>query len=157
VSASARVREAQAGDCDVLVAFAAEMARETEGKDLDTTTLRTGIAALLADASKGRTYLLEEDGVAVATLSLTSEWSDWRNGWFWWIQSVYVRPASRGRGHYRRLHEFVVAEAAKRSDVYGLRLYVERENHGAQATYRALGMEETHYRLFEQRTREGDG
>jgi GNAT superfamily N-acetyltransferase len=156
VSGATRIREAEPLDCEVLVAFAAEMARETEGKDLDTTTLRTGIAALLADASKGRTWLLEEDGVPVATLSLTTEWSDWRNGWFWWIQSVYVRPASRGRGHYRRLHEFVVAEAGKHQDVYGLRLYVERENHGAQATYRALGMEETHYRLFEQRTRSSE-
>jgi ribosomal protein S18 acetylase RimI-like enzyme len=150
---SARIRLAGPDDCDVLVGFAADMARETEGKDLDTTTLRRGIAALLVDAAKGLTYLLEEDEAAVATLSLTTEWSDWRNGWFWWIQSVYVRPASRGRGHYRRLHEFVMAEAAQRSDVYGLRLYVERENDGAQATYRALGMEETHYRLYEQRTR----
>jgi ribosomal protein S18 acetylase RimI-like enzyme len=150
---SLRIRLAEPADCDVLVGFAADMARETEGKDLDTTTLRAGIAALLADAAKGRTWLLEEDRVAAATLSLTTEWSDWRNGWFWWIQSVYVRPASRGCGHYRRLHEFVVAEAAARPDVYGLRLYVERENHAAQATYRALGMQETHYRLYEQRTR----
>jgi ribosomal protein S18 acetylase RimI-like enzyme len=152
-----RIRDARPEDRDVLVAFATAMARETEGKELDAATLRAGVAALLADPRKGRTFLLEEDGEVVATLMLTDEWSDWRNGWFWWIQSVYVRPASRGRGHYRRLHEYVRAEAARRPDVYGLRLYVERENRGAQATYRALGMHETHYRLYEQATRPGGG
>jgi ribosomal protein S18 acetylase RimI-like enzyme len=84
---------------------------------------------------------------------LTTEWSEWRNGLFWWIQSVYVRPAHRGCGHYRRLHQHVRALAAREPGVCGLRLYVERENTAAQATYRALGMFETHYLLFEESTR----
>ena len=151
--ADVRIRAALPADRPLLVRFAIAMARETEGKELDADTLERGVAALLADPRKGRTFVLEETGAAVATLMLTTEWSDWRNGWFWWIQSVYVEPASRGRGHYRRLHEHVRALAAAQPDVYGLRLYVERENAGAQATYRALGMHETHYRLFEEATR----
>ena len=153
--AAVQIREAHAADRALLVAFASAMARETEGKELDPAVLGPGVAALLADPLKGRTFVLEEDGTAVATLMLTTEWSDWRNGWFWWIQSVYVTPQSRGRGHYRRLHEHVRTLAAAQPDVYGLRLYVERENKGAQATYRALGMHETHYLLYEQATRSG--
>lgn len=151
--ADVRIRAAQPTDCALLVDFAIAMARETESQELDRATVERGVAALLADPAKGRTFLLEEAGVPVATLMLTTEWSDWRDGWFWWIQSVYVAPASRGRGHYRRLHEHVRALAAAQPDVYGLRLYVERENTGAQATYRALGMHETYYRLFEEATR----
>lgn len=151
--ANVRIRAAIPADRALLVGFAIAMARETEGKELDPATLDRGVAALLADPGKGRTFVLEYAGVPVATLMLTTEWSDWRDGWFWWIQSVYVAPANRGRGHYRRLHEHVRALAAAQPDVYGLRLYVERENEGAQATYRALGMHETHYRLFEEATR----
>lgn len=147
------VRDAAASDLDVLVGFNLAMARETEGKDLDPATLRAGMAALLGDASRGRTFVLEADGAPAATLMLTAEWSDWRNGWFWWIQNVYVRPADRGRGFYRRLHEHVCALAAERADVYGLRLYVESENRAARATYLAMGMEETRYVLCEQMTR----
>lgn len=154
-SGTARVREAAAGDLEVLVGFAAAMARETEGRELDGPTLRAGVAALLADPARGRTFLVERAGAVVASLMLTLEWSDWRNGFWWWIQSVYVTPAERGCGHYRRLHEHVRAQAARQPDVCGLRLYVETENRGAQATYRALGMHEAPYRIYEQSTREG--
>ena len=148
-----KVRDAVPADLEVLVAFNLAMANETEGKALDPATLRAGMAALLGDPTRGRTFVLETDGEPAATLMLTTEWSDWRNGWFWWIQNVYVRPADRGRGFYRRLHEHVCALAAERSDVYGLRLYVENENRAARATYRAMGMEETSYVLCEQATR----
>jgi ribosomal protein S18 acetylase RimI-like enzyme len=97
--------------------------------------------------------VVEDDGRVVATLMLTTEWSDWRNGWFWWIQNVYVHPEHRRRGHYRRLHDQVRALAASEPDVHGLRLYVEHENHGARETYRSLGMLETRYRLYEEITR----
>jgi len=153
MSAKVSVRDATPADLDVLVGFNLAMARETESKELDPGTLRAGMQALLADPSRGRAFVLEADGVAAATLMLTTEWSDWRNGWFWWIQNVYVRPADRGRGFYRRLHEHVCALAAERSDVYGLRLYVESENRAARATYRAMGMDETSYVLCEQATR----
>jgi ribosomal protein S18 acetylase RimI-like enzyme len=149
-----RVRLAEASDRDALVDFARAMARETENRDLDLETVRAGMTALLADPTRGRVFILESQGVPAATLSLTLEWSDWRNGFFWWIQSVYVSPAQRRRGHYRRLHAHVQALAARDQAVFGLRLYVEQENTTAQATYRSLGMHETAYRLYEQATRQ---
>jgi GNAT superfamily N-acetyltransferase len=98
-------------------------------------------------------FIADVGGEPAATLMLTDEWSDWRNGFFWWIQSVYVAPAHRRRGLYRMLHEHVRDLAARTDGVYGLRLYVERENHTAQATYLRMGMYETHYRLYEQSVR----
>lgn len=152
-SGTTRVREAFATDIDVLAGFAQAMAHETEGKQLDAATLRHGLSALLADPALGRMLVLESKDEVVASLMLTTEWSEWRNGLFWWIQSVYVRPDERGRGHYRRLHQHVRALATQDPLVCGLRLYVERENTGAQATYRAMGMAETPYLLFEESTR----
>jgi ribosomal protein S18 acetylase RimI-like enzyme len=147
------IRPARPDDLDVLVGFARAMAHETEGLALDGATLRAGTAAMLADPAKGRCFVLEVAGTVVATCMLTVEWSEWRNGFFWWIQSVYVAPEHRGRGHYRRLHAHVRALAAREPDVCGLRLYVEEENRRAQAVYRALGMAETRYRVFEEITR----
>jgi len=149
------VRPAKPDDLDALVGFNQAMARETEDLALDVATLRAGVAALLADPARGRWFVIEAGGAVAAALTLTTEWSDWRNGFFWWIQSVYVRPEHRRRGLYRMLHEHVRAAAESDPEVCGLRLYVERENANAQATYRALGMHETHYRLYEQATRRG--
>ncbi|MCL4685250.1 GNAT family N-acetyltransferase [Myxococcota bacterium] len=152
-SVDVRIRTARADDLEVLVGFNLAMARETEALELDRATVRSGVAALLSHPDRGRVLMVEEAGVAVAALALTLEWSDWRNGMFWWIQSVYVHPDHRRRGHYRRLHEHVRGLAAADPEVCGLRLYVEHENRGAQATYRSLGMRETAYRLYEQGTR----
>lgn len=154
---SLRVRPAEAGDLDALVAFNLAMAWETEHLRLDEPVLRRGIARLLAEPALGR-YLLAIDANAapgdahgiVGALMLTTEWSDWRNGLFWWIQSVYVLPQARRCGVYRALHERVRAEAKATQDVIGIRLYVERENVTAQQTYLALGMHETVYRLYEE-------
>lgn len=153
VTGAAAVREARPSDAERLVAFNLAMARESEGLALDPVTLRAGVAALLADPARGRTFVVEEAGEVVAALMLTTEWSDWRDGWFWWIQNVYVAPEHRRRGHYRRLHDHVRGLAAAAPDVRGLRLYVERENDGAQRTYRSLGMHETAYRVYEEATR----
>lgn len=152
----ARVRAAHAGDLDVLVGFNLAMAHETEDLALDPATVRAGVAALLASRERGRVFVVEDEGQPVAALALTLEWSDWRNGNFWWIQNVYVEPGHRRRGHYRRLHDHVRALAARDPEVCGLRLYVERDNRSARATYRSLGMEETAYRVYEQATRPRD-
>lgn len=152
-AAAPRLRAAVSADRDVLVRFARAMAAETEDKSLDLATLRAGTESLLADPARGRVYVVEDGGAVAASLMLTVEWSEWRNGWFWWIQSVYVHPDHRRRGFYRRLHEHVRALAAADPEVCGLRLYVERENRAAQETYRAIGMFETEYLLFEESTR----
>ncbi|MBY0277882.1 GNAT family N-acetyltransferase [Candidatus Binatia bacterium] len=152
---AARAREATPADRDFLVECARAMALETEHKELDLATVRAGVASLLADAARGRVFVAEADGAPAATLMLTYEWSDWRDGFFWWIQSVYVVPSHRRRGLYRLLHEHVRALAARTDGVYGLRLYVERDNVNAQATYRRMGMEETPYLIYEEAVRRG--
>ena len=154
MSAEPAIRPATPADRDVLVGFARAMALETERLELDLETVRAGVAALLADPARGRVFVIDVDGAPAATLMITYEWSDWRNGFFWWIQSVYVAPAHRRRGLYRLLHEHVRDLAARTNGVYGLRLYVEHENRNAQATYRRMGMDETHYRLYEQAVRQ---
>lgn len=148
-----KLRAATERDLDVLVDFNAAMALETEALTLDRARLRAGVAALLADPAKGRYRVAERADAVVGALMLTREWSDWRCGDWWWIQSVYVHPAARREGVFRALFERAAAEARADPDVCGLRLYVERDNLRAQATYRALSMQETHYRLYEISTR----
>jgi ribosomal protein S18 acetylase RimI-like enzyme len=144
------VRAARSGDRDTLVGFNAAMARETEARELDREVLKGGVERALADAGKGRYFVAESDDAVVGCLLLTTEWSDWREGWFWWIQSVYVEPACRGRGVYAALHDHVREQARAAADVVGLRLYVERANDRAQRSYRRLGMHETDYLLYEE-------
>src|SRR5688572_449421 len=107
------IRLAVPSDVDALVEFNQAMALETEGKQLDTETLRAGVSAVFGDEKKGFYVVVEENGTVSAGLMVTTEWSDWRDGWFWWIQSVYVRPGHRGGGLYGRMYEFVKALAAK--------------------------------------------
>ncbi len=143
-----RIRPARPEDRDQIVRFNRAMARETEGRDLEEATIAAGVEALLADPSKGRYFLAE--GVEVAgQLMVTPEWSDWRNGPVWWIQSVYVAPAHRRRGVYRMLHEHV-REAGRAEGVVGLRLYVDRDNLTAQNTYGVLGMNESRYIMYKE-------
>jgi ribosomal protein S18 acetylase RimI-like enzyme len=146
------VRAADARDVDSLVEFNLAMARETEAKELAPDTLRAGVAGFIERPQYGF-YLVaeaEEGAVVVGSLMITYEWSDWRNGLFWWIQSVYVRPAFRRRGVYKTLYEHVKQLAAETPDVRGFRLYVEKENTVAQDAYTRLGMSETYYKMFEE-------
>ncbi len=126
------------------------MAWETEGKRLLPQVLGAGVRRLLAEPALGFYRVAEVQREAVGCLMVTTEWSDWRNGRFWWIQSVYVPAAWRRRGVFRALYAHVIDAAANEGDVCGVRLYVERENAVAQSTYRSLGMAETDYLMFEQ-------
>ena len=145
-----QIRHATQDDREVLVRFQLAMAQESEDKGLDATVLGHGIQHLLEQPAEGFYLVAEIKGVAAAALMVTYEWSDWRNGRFWWIQSVYVDANFRRRGIYSALHHWVRSAAKADAEACGIRLYVERENLGAQATYRALGMTETDYRLFEE-------
>ena len=143
-------RIATIGDAAVLAEFNRAMALETESKSLAPEDLLPGVEAVLRDAAHGF-YVVADDGSGIAgALLVTYEWSDWRNGRIWWIQSVYVRPAHRRRGVYRALHEFVRERARAAGRVVGIRLYVERDNAAARSTYAALGMHETPYRICEE-------
>ncbi|HEX8638782.1 MAG TPA: GNAT family N-acetyltransferase [Pyrinomonadaceae bacterium] len=144
------IRTAQKEDVASLVEFNQAMALETEGKRLDFETLRGGVEAVFGDSKKGFYVIAESDGAIVGGLMVTYEWSDWRNSWFWWIQSVYIMPQLRGKGVYRMLYDFVKAKAAREKSVCGFRLYVERENERAQRVYEKLGMEASHYLMYEE-------
>jgi len=135
-------RPGEPRDAEAIVDFNARMAIETERLTLDRDVLQRGVTKALADPAKGRYLVAEVAGV-------TLEWSDWRDGQIWWIQSVYVEPAHRGRGVFRRLYEATRA-AARHAGAVGLRLYVERDNAAARATYAKLGMGMTHYRVMEE-------
>ncbi|MBN8482889.1 MAG: GNAT family N-acetyltransferase [Xanthomonadales bacterium] len=143
------IRDATRADIGFLVEANAAMAFETEGKRLDRAVLARGVAGVFDDRARGFYLVAERDGVAVGGLLVTREWSDWRDGDWWWIQSVYVVPAARRSGVFRALHAEVEQRARAMADVVGLRLYVEDANANAQATYAALGLVDAHYRLLE--------
>jgi ribosomal protein S18 acetylase RimI-like enzyme len=145
-----QVRLATPQDAPVLVEFNAAMALETEQKELLPDVIGAGVHSLLGNPAAGFYLVAEKDDRVVGSLMITKEWSDWRNGTFWWIQSVYVRPELRRQGVYRLLYRHVQELAADDPAVCGFRLYVERENGRAQATYQALGMKETRYLVLEE-------
>ena len=144
-----RVRPAHAGDAELICLFNSLLAEESEGKKLNQDTLRPGVAALLKDPHKGVYFMAEEEGAVIGQLALTYEWSDWRNGWFWWIQSVYVRPEGRRKGVFRALFQHVLDTARRDGNVIGIRLYVETDNHVAHAVYKDMGLEWTTYKVME--------
>ncbi len=147
------IRIAREEDIPALVEFNQAMALETEHKSLDAEVLTAGVSAVFGDPAKGFYVVIEESGVVAAGLMVTTEWSDWRNGWFWWIQSVYVRPEHRGSGLYGRMYEFVKSMATQARNVCGFRLYVEKENEKAQRVYEKLGMDRTYYLMYEEETK----
>jgi GNAT superfamily N-acetyltransferase len=142
------IRDAAPTDLTAIVAWNAAMAWETEQKTLDPATLERGVAAVFAQPGRGFYLVAERDGAAVGSLLVTYEWSDWRCGDFWWIQSVYVTPEARRSGVFRALYA-AVTERASAAGAVGLRLYVETENQRAQDTYTDLGMTRCHYWMYE--------
>jgi ribosomal protein S18 acetylase RimI-like enzyme len=145
-----RIRLARRGDSSTIAAFNRAMALETEGKALFPRVIGAGVRRLLARPQSGFYVVAERRNQVIGALLITKEWSDWRNGDFWWVQSVYVLPEHRGRGVYRRLYRHVQALAARRRSVVGFRLYVDHDNAKARRVYRSLGMKETRYLVFEQ-------
>ena len=150
VTSPIQVRLAVPEDAPEIVAFNQAMALETEGKALEDEVIHAGVRRIFEEPNLGFYVVAEEAEKLVGTLMVTKEWSDWRNGVFWWIQSVYVIRECRGRGVYRAMSRFVQEQAHANPEVCGFRLYVEKNNHIAQKTYRALGMTETHYLLYEE-------
>ena len=146
------IRDARSGDLEAIVAFNERLAIETEGKTLDAEVLSKGVSRALGDPDRLRYWVAEslETGRVIGQAAITREWSDWRNGWIWWFQSVYVRQESRKLGVFRCLHAAIREAALGAGDVVGLRLYVEEENARAQKTYQALGMKPGGYHVFEE-------
>jgi len=144
------VRRAQPRDAQHIADFNQAMAWETEGRTLIPALIDAGVRRLLDEPSLGFYAVAEHEGEVVGCLMVTNEWSDWRNGLFWWIQSVYVKAGWRRRGVYRRLYQFVRELAQREPGVCGFRLYVEKENQVAQRTYASLGMAPTDYLVYEE-------
>lgn len=144
-----KIRRATIEDKEIIVKYNYNLAFETEDKKLDLTILEKGVRSILEDENKGVYHLCEIDGVIVGQIMYTYEWSDWRNGTFIWVQSVYVNKEHRGKGVFKSLYNYVKSMCDKDENICGIRLYVERENHIAQKTYRSLGMDECNYHMYE--------
>jgi len=144
------IRRATVADADYIVGFNTALAAESEGKTLDAKTITDGVRAALTDPARSLYFVAEIDGEVVGQTMVTFEWSDWRNAFFWWIQSVYVDSRFRRRGVFRALHDQVRREARSRPDVCGLRLYVHHDNHRAMNTYAHLGMPQCDYFMCEE-------
>jgi len=143
------IRIADITDLDNIITNNIEMALETENKTLDQSTISHGVEEVLHNANLGWYYLVEIDGHNTGQLMITREWSDWRNGYFWWIQSVFVHKEHRKKGVYTSLHKHVV-ERAKKMGAVGLRLYVDSKNKSAQKVYGQLGVKNSHYLFYEE-------
>lgn len=144
-----RFRDAVPDDAGAILEFQVAMARETEDVTLDRAITGRGVHAVFADPSKGRYFVAEAGGRVIASLLITFEWSDWRNGVVWWIQSVYVVPEERKRGVYAGLYRHVKAIVDAEPQIRGIRLYVDDRNKPAQEVYTRLGMNGEHYKVFE--------
>lgn len=143
------VRLAVLEDAKTIAEFNQKMAIETEDKQLDPDTIQAGVERMIKDEALGFYVVATIEGEVVGCLGITTEWSDWRNGLFWWIQSVYVSSDYRSRGAFSSLYHFVSELAREKEDVCGIRLYAEKDNRQALKTYFKLGMIETQYRILE--------
>lgn len=145
------IRLATFEDIETITGFQMAMALETEELELDRETLRSGIEAALKDEQKGRIYVAEEcsGGKVTGSLMITFEWSDWRNGWIWWIESLYVLPEYRKNGVFKEMYSSIKSRVLADEQIKGLRLYVDKRNTRAQKVYEAIGMSGEHYTTYE--------
>ena len=151
-----KIRNAIPKDADSIIAFNLAMAQETENRTLEGRIISDGVLRIFDEPDHGFYLVAENREEIIGTLMVTREWSDWRNGEFWWIQSVYIEKKYRRKGIYREMYQFVKKLAGSQTDICGFRLYVEKDNTIAQQTYRNLNMEETPYLLFEEELQKSD-
>ena len=149
MSHTIQCRAAIPSDAPTITEFQLAMAWETEQLRLDPLKCTLGVLAVFEQPQRGRYYVATDGDRILGALLITSEWSDWRNGDIWWIQSVYVIPEARGRGVFKQLFAHVKALAESRADIFGLRLYVDRRNTRAKQIYQQLGMSADHYEVCE--------
>lgn len=143
------IRQAVSSDVETIALYNIALCRETEGRELDPVTVNHGVRRFVTEAKRGRYFVAVIDGQIVGQAAHTFEWSDWRNGEIWWIQSVYVHPDFRGKGVFRALFSQIKELGEAEADCCGIRLYMERENDTARESYRRLGFTETGYVVFE--------
>ena len=144
-----KIRKADKNDFEIIAEYNYNLAYETEDKKLDKDILIKGVKRILSDETKGIYHVCEVDGKVVGQIMYTYEWSDWRNGTFIWVQSVYVHKDYRGKGIFKALYNKVKEICDSSNEYVGVRLYVERENYNAQKTYQKIGMSECNYYMYE--------
>jgi ribosomal protein S18 acetylase RimI-like enzyme len=143
------IRKAVLEDLEILVDFQYKMALESENLELDRVVLTEGVKNAVIDPNKASVYVAQENGTIIGSLMITLEWSDWRNGWVWWIQSLYVLPEFRQKGVFKQMYNYLQEVVKGRDDVKGIRLYVDQSNFRAQKVYQAIGMCGEHYTTYE--------
>jgi GNAT superfamily N-acetyltransferase len=143
------IRQAARADVDIIAEFNIALCRETEGRELDRATVREGVRRFVSEPARGRYFVATLDGKVVGQTAHTFEWSDWRNGEIWWIQSVYVDSQHRSQGVFRALFTHIKRLAEEDADCCGIRLYMERDNESARQSYQRLGFSEAGYEVFE--------
>ncbi len=145
------IRIATADDIKIITDFQVTMALESENMVLDREVVLRGVTAVMSDEAhyKGVYYLAEKEGEVIGCLMITKEWSDWRAGWVWWIQSLYVLPQHRRHGVFRTMYDFLKKTIYNSDDVRGIRLYVDKRNVRAQKAYESIGMNGEHYTTYE--------
>ncbi len=143
------VRDALKSDLENILDFQISMARETESIELERDVLKIGVSSVLDDSTKAKYFIADNEGEAAGMLMITTEWSDWRNGWVWWIQSVYVKPGYRKMGVYKMLYNHIKKIVGSNDELKGIRLYVDKRNVRAQQVYESLGMTGDHYTTYE--------
>ncbi len=148
-SSDITVRKGVPQDAETIAQFNVNMASETEDTKLDKDTVKQGALGLMQNPHYGFYLIAESAGAVIGSLMITFEWTDWRNGLFWWIQSVYIDPQWRRKGVFSSLYQKAENLAKNETNVRGLRLYVDHENQIAQSTYQSLGMKKTNYQFYE--------
>lgn len=149
IQGTEKIRPAIPADAVTISRFQQQMANETEGIALEAEIVSRGVNAIFEDTSRGAYHVVEVKGRVVASLLITYEWSEWRNGQVWWIQSVYVEKDFRGQGIFKRLYAYIQSLATSDENIRGIRLYVDTTNTAAQKVYQSIGMNGDHYKVYE--------
>lgn len=143
------IQKASPDHIETLIDFQQKLAFESERVILNATILRKGMQALFDDPTKGAYYIVLEDAKAIGCHMITFEWSDWRNGMVWWLQSVYVAESHRKKGIFRMMFDNIADTVKKDPGLIGIRLYVDKSNSRAMKVYEAMGMDGSHYTVYE--------
>jgi GNAT superfamily N-acetyltransferase len=143
------IRKATVQDLQTLTSFQQSLAFESEGITLNEESLTAGMLALLTDPNKGVYYVALDEQRIVGCHLITYEWSEWRNGMVWWLQSVYVAQSHRNKGVFRAMFKNIIRMIQDDPSLIGLRLYVDKTNAKAMQVYDAMGMNGEHYTVYE--------
>ncbi len=143
------IRAGRPGDLETLVQYNLALARETESLTLDAAVLRSGVEKALARPESSRYFVAEAKEKVIGQTMVTFEWSDWRDGFIWWLQSVYVHPDHRSQGVFHKIYSHIEQEARKDQAARAIRLYVMEDNARGMGAYKKAGLAPSGYVVYE--------